>query len=184
MVNLNINQSQLSVLRIKRVLCYLWTHFVLVSTFFLPDLELFMRFRGWLLGPSLKFRGKGLIVAHDVHFAFPNEIVLKENVYLANGVWLLGHGGLVIEEEVLVGPYCVIVSCDHTKKDGSYFRGPLKMSPVQVGRGSWLGANSVILKGSSIGAGSVVCAGSVVSGRIPESSLVVGVPGRVMGNTN
>jgi acetyltransferase-like isoleucine patch superfamily enzyme len=46
----------------------------------------------------------------------------------------------------------------------------------------WIGARAIILSGAHIGAGSVVSAGCVISNKIPENSIVVGNPGRVIGN--
>ncbi|WP_223253171.1 DapH/DapD/GlmU-related protein [Arthrobacter sp. AFG7.2] len=52
---------------------------------------------------------------------------------------------------------------------------------VDIGRDVWIGASSVILGGIAIGQGSVVGAGSVVTRDIPEYSIVVGNPARVIG---
>lgn len=46
----------------------------------------------------------------------------------------------------------------------------------------WLGYNVVLVSGAKIGEGSVVATGSVVSSIIPPYSIVVGNPGRVIGN--
>ncbi|SDW86409.1 Hexapeptide repeat of succinyl-transferase [Hydrobacter penzbergensis] len=46
----------------------------------------------------------------------------------------------------------------------------------------WIAYNAVIVSGAKIGKGSVIAAGSVVSSVIPPWSIVVGNPGRVIGN--
>jgi maltose O-acetyltransferase len=46
----------------------------------------------------------------------------------------------------------------------------------------WIGARAIILSGAHIGEGSVIAAGAVVSRKIPPYSIVVGNPGRVVGN--
>lgn len=45
----------------------------------------------------------------------------------------------------------------------------------------WIGSNTVILSGVRIGRGSIVGAGSVVTKDIPKYSIVVGNPGKVIG---
>jgi acetyltransferase-like isoleucine patch superfamily enzyme len=44
----------------------------------------------------------------------------------------------------------------------------------------WIGANVVFLDGARVGRGCVIGAGSVVRGNIPDYSVVVGVPARVI----
>ena len=163
-----------------RVVAFLWTHFCMLLTSWWPDCEIFMRLRGFLLRPAFKKAGSGIVVARNVHFGWTRSISLGNNVYLANGAWLVGSGGLTIDDEVMVGPYTVIIPANHTKKNGSYRFGALDASPIHIGAGAWIGAHVIILKGTEIGKGTVVSAGTVVSGTIPDDSMVVGVPGRII----
>jgi acetyltransferase-like isoleucine patch superfamily enzyme len=52
--------------------------------------------------------------------------------------------------------------------------------PVEIGAGSWLGHGSIVLPGARIGRHVVIGAGSVVTGVIPDFSVAVGVPARVV----
>ncbi len=165
--------------RARRVLAYLWVHVVMLVTCWLPDLGPCMKLRGFLLGPAMGRRGRRFAVCHDVHLAFSLEISVGDDVYLANGAWLLGNGGITIDNETMVGPYCVIVSCDHSKVDGCYSKGPLISAPIHIGRGCWLGAHCVVVKGTTIGSGCVVGAGSVAVGTLPDNAVAVGIPARV-----
>jgi serine acetyltransferase len=53
-------------------------------------------------------------------------------------------------------------------------------APVTIGNGSWLGHGVMVLPGSHIGRHVVIGANSVVSGDIPDYSVAVGVPARVI----
>ncbi len=53
-------------------------------------------------------------------------------------------------------------------------------APVSIGEGSWLGHGVMVLPGSRIGRHVVVGANSVVSGEIPDYSVAVGVPAKVI----
>jgi acetyltransferase-like isoleucine patch superfamily enzyme len=46
----------------------------------------------------------------------------------------------------------------------------------------WIGSNAIILSGANIGKGCMISAGAMVSNTIPPYSIVVGNPGRVIGN--
>lgn len=52
--------------------------------------------------------------------------------------------------------------------------------PVKIGRNCWIGAGAVILPGVTIGDNTVIGAGSVVTRDIPENSVAVGNPCRVL----
>lgn len=52
--------------------------------------------------------------------------------------------------------------------------------PVEIGDNVWICNNVVIASGVSIGANSIVAANSVVLSSFPESSLIGGVPARLL----
>jgi acetyltransferase-like isoleucine patch superfamily enzyme len=81
-----------------------------------------------------------------------------------------------VKDEVVIGPYCVLASENHTRQDMSFRYGPLKSAPIIVGQGSWLGAHVVVIASSEIGHGALIAAGAVVAGDICDNSLAGGVP--------
>src|ERR1700688_3689517 len=88
-----------------RVLQYLWFHFITVATFWLPDLRPVMRLRGFLLRLSFKSCGGNLQVARRVTINFTNRLEIGKDVFLATGCWLQARRGIVLEDEVQLGPY-------------------------------------------------------------------------------
>ena len=88
---------------------------------------------------------------------------------------------LSIGEDVMFGPHVVINCADHGIELGT----PMRLQrgtygPVVIGDDCWLGAMVVVNKGVSIGRGAVVGAGSVVTRDIPEYTVAVGAPARVI----
>jgi tetrahydrodipicolinate N-acetyltransferase len=55
---------------------------------------------------------------------------------------------------------------------------PPSAEPVVIEDEVLIGANAVVLEGCRIGRGSVVAAGAVVTGDVPELSVVAGQPAR------
>ncbi len=55
---------------------------------------------------------------------------------------------------------------------------------IEVGDGSFIGENAILLPGTTIGRNCVIGAGAVVRGAIPENSLVIGNPGQVIGRAS
>lgn len=72
---------------------------------------------------------------------------------------------------------CVISDSDNHKIINS--NRPISL-PIIIEDNVWIGLRSIILKGVSIGKGSVIAAGSVVTKDIPQSSLVGGVPAKLI----
>lgn len=56
----------------------------------------------------------------------------------------------------------------------------LHSSPVEIGHDTWIGCNSIILKGVKIGKGTIVAAGSVVTKDVPPNVIVAGNPAKIV----
>jgi len=114
------------------------------------------------------------------------RLTIGNDVNIEQGVHIICQGEVTIEDEVSITPYCVIVDTDHPFDDPDR---PPKIgarlntredSRVRIGRGSFIGAHSVILPGVDIGRGCVVGAGSVVTRNVPDYCLVSGAPARIV----
>jgi acetyltransferase-like isoleucine patch superfamily enzyme len=53
-------------------------------------------------------------------------------------------------------------------------------APIVINRNVWIGSNATILPGVTIGENAVVAAASVVTKDVPDNSIVVGSPARVV----
>jgi acetyltransferase-like isoleucine patch superfamily enzyme len=95
---------------------------------------------------------------------------------------LYGLGGLKIGDNVRIAAHTVIVPANHTFDDPSIpiCRQPETKKGIIIEDDVWIGAGCRILDGVRIGRGSVIGAGSVVTKSIPEMSVAVGVPARVI----
>jgi acetyltransferase-like isoleucine patch superfamily enzyme len=56
----------------------------------------------------------------------------------------------------------------------------IKRKPIKICDKSWIGFNSIILKGVTIGEGAIVGAGSVVTRDVPPWTIVAGNPAKVI----
>lgn len=108
-------------------------------------------------------------------------IVIGDRVAINVGCYISGEGGLVIEDDVLIGPHARILSAGHAVHgyDAVIARNPLTYGGIHIGKGAWLGGGSTILEGITVGEGAVVGAGSVVTRDVPPYAVVVGNPARI-----
>jgi acetyltransferase-like isoleucine patch superfamily enzyme len=58
--------------------------------------------------------------------------------------------------------------------------GPDSYGPIVVEDYAWIGRNAIILKNVTIGRGAVVASGAVVTGDVPELTIVAGNPARAI----
>ncbi|MBU1011387.1 MAG: acetyltransferase [Bacteroidetes bacterium] len=103
----------------------------------------------------------------------------------------IGTGTVVFHQSVIqsgtsVGKHCIIntkASIDHDCNIGDYVHispGAILCGNVQVGELSWIGAGAVIIQGTKIGKNTIIGAGSVIIRDIPDNSVVVGNPGKII----
>jgi acetyltransferase-like isoleucine patch superfamily enzyme len=110
---------------------------------------------------------------------------------IGNGVAVLPYGriiafeSVVIEDHVAIAAGCLIGDAEHTKASGwdSFAQGPLETAPTRIGRGTLLAERVTVLKGSNIGKGCFIGTNAVVQGTIPDYSIAIGTPARVVGRT-
>lgn len=167
----------------KLLLLYSW--FVKSILFFLPDYPLFMRFRGFLYSLVMKSAGKNFQVAHNAILLNLETISVGDNCYIAYFSILIANpkGAIILDDEVQIGPHCVVVSDNHTSINHSFRYGKCHEEQIILGRGSWVGANSIILKGSILPSGSVLGAGSVLNKKFEiKNSLYAGSPAKLIKN--
>lgn len=126
--------------------------------------------RAFLQLGGVKFNGLPKYIHHDVYLDEIGGIELGKGIIISTKVILLTHdysynvGLLAIEKPLLIGDF-------------------VRKASITVGDYSFIGAGSIILPGSKIGKYCVIGSGSIVKGTIPDYSIVVGNPAKVIGDT-
>jgi acetyltransferase-like isoleucine patch superfamily enzyme len=112
------------------------------------------------------------------------EIKVGENTSFNSGVHINAAvcGKIFIDKNCLIGPNVVMRTADHifTNADVPIRLQGHKCQNIFLEEDVWIGANVVITGGVTISKGCVIGAGSVVTKNIPEYSIAVGVPARVI----
>jgi len=90
---------------------------------------------------------------------------------------------IVIEDDVMMGSGVHIYVSNHRFDNPDrpiIEQGHSPSQQVRIEKGSWLGANVIVLPGVTIGQNSVIGAGAVVTSSIPAHSVAVGCPAKVI----
>lgn len=105
---------------------------------------------------------------------------LDNKGYIGHHCYILCANQITIGEMTVIAPGVVIVDHDHNMSGSGNIGGLGESKPIIIGKGCWIGANSVILKGVTLGNGCVVGAGSVVTHSFPDCSVVAGNPAKLL----
>lgn len=110
--------------------------------------------------------GDGCAIGNFNHIYATNSIVLHDNVLTADKVYISDnlHGYEDINIPILKQPI-------------------MQKGAVEIGEGSWLGENVCVI-GAKIGKHCVIGANSVVTKDIPDYSVAVGAPARIIKSYN
>lgn len=112
---------------------------------------------------------------------YGQNIYIGKNTYINYNCCFLDSAKITIGDHVFMGPNCNIFTPCHPihhelrkEKITEYAR------PVKIGSHTWIGGDVVITPGVTIGEHCVIGAGSVVTKDIPDYSIAVGNPCKVI----
>ena len=103
-----------------------------------------------------------VVLAEDVRIAYPERLVLGNNISIGRECYLQARGGITIGDHTILGSRVVVLSHNHnylTPTSLPYDEEEI-VRPVVVGRYVWVGMGSMISPGTN---GAVTAASAVVS---------------------
>lgn len=142
----------------------------------------FINMKGMYFGDYVRINSGGWLQVHD------NKGVLKigSGSTLGHFSHIYAYREIIIGESVLIADKVYISDCLHGYKNVQVpiMHQDLKeIQKVYIGDNSWLGENVVVL-GSRIGRHCIIGSNSVVTKDIPDYSIAVGIPARVIKRYN
>jgi acetyltransferase-like isoleucine patch superfamily enzyme len=115
------------------------------------------------------------------------RVIIRPNTMLVAGHQVAKpgdeQGEIIIEDDAMLAAGVQIYTTGHNFFDTSRpinQQGYAAPKNVIVRRGAWIGVNAIILPGVEIGKNVVVGAGTVVRQSVPNGSIVMGNPGKVV----
>lgn len=153
---------------------------------------------------KLKSCGNNVIIEDGVRIFYPENIEIGDNVYIGHNTILKGYynsilkigsntwigqncfihgaGGVTIGDNVGIGPLVKIHAAKHKElgiEKPILFSG-LEYLPILINDDCNIGIGVMILPGVIIGKGCKIGANAVVTKAIPDYSVAVGVPAKVI----
>lgn len=124
--------------------------------------------------------GEGTIIQPPFTCEFGVTIAFGAACFVNSGVTVLDGGGVTVGDHVLIGPNCQLYTVGHPLDHVRRRRWETVTAPIVIEDDVWLGGCVIVQPGVTVGARSVVAAGSVVTRPIPQDSLAMGAPARVV----
>lgn len=100
------------------------------------------------------------------------ELMIGSHVYFNEAAMISCKCSITIGSGCKFGPNVKIFDNNHKFDATNGVSGAHSVGSIEIGENCWIGTNVVILKGARIGKNSVIGAGCVISGEIPEKSIV------------
>ena len=135
------------------------------------------------VGDDVYINGRNSFIAGKVYDR--PTLRIGDRTVLGFGVVIVVGREVVLGRSVLIAEDCFITDNPGHPTEPSRRRrdepvDPEKIRPVHLEDDVWIGTKSLIMPGVTIGRGSVIGAGSVVTKSIPPYSLAAGNPARVL----
>ena len=124
--------------------------------------------------------GEKVWIAKRFCFDYGKNIFIGNNFTANFNLTILDINEVHIGDNVMIGPNTTITTVGHPLSPKKRRQHLGQASEIRIGNDVWLGANVTVLPGVTIGNNVVVGAGAVVTKDIPDNSLAVGVPARVI----
>lgn len=125
--------------------------------------------------------GEGCYIEPPFHANWGGRHVhFGKNVYANFNLTLVDDTHIYVGDYTMFGPNVTVATAGHPILPYLREKAFQYNMPVRIGRNCWIGAGAVIVPGVTIGDNTVIGAGSVVTRDIPENSVAMGVPCRVV----
>ncbi len=105
-----------------------------------------------------------------------NNILIKDYAALGIGLKIWNFNEVIVGKFSMFAAEVTLVNGGHDPNTFLPFSGPLV-----IGNGCWIGNGARIIGPLTVGNNSIIGAGAVVVKDVPENSIVVGVPAKVIG---
>lgn len=147
----------------------------------------------WLYGPqhisigdhSIILKGAWLAVERPA-WGRPDPVLQIGSRFAARPfITISAASSVIIEDNVGMASFATIIDSDHTWASHSthVLDSEITAEPIRIGEGTFIAERAAVLKGTTLGKQCFVGANTLVKGNFPDYSVVLGVPGRVVGST-
>ena len=121
-----------------------------------------------------------ILIEQPFYCDYGFNISVGKNFFANFNMVVLDEARVVFGDNVFIGPNCGFYTAGHPIDSIERNKGLEFARPIIVGNNVWIGANVTVVPGVTIGDNCVIGAGSVVTKDIPDNTVAVGNPCKVI----
>ena len=121
--------------------------------------------------------GRNCVIGQNVMIG--PDVIVGNNCKIQNNLSL--YKGVVVEDGVFIGPSAVFTNIINPR---AFIERKLEFKKTLIKKGSSIGANATVVCGTIVGEYAFVGAGTVVTKDVPDYTIVVGNPAKVLRKIN
>jgi acetyltransferase-like isoleucine patch superfamily enzyme len=134
------------------------------------------------------FIGDNVMIGRNTVISCKNgDITIENNTNIAMNCFIQSAKKVKIGKNVLFAPYCYVIGGGNheiNRTDIPIIAQGQIVKGITIEDNCWIGAGVNILDGTNIDKDSIIGAGAVVTKPIPEFSIAVGIPAKILKNRN
>lgn len=126
------------------------------------------RWRCWLLRCFGARIGSGVTVKPHIRVKFPWRLVIDDDVWIGEAVWIDNLGEVNIDHDVCISQGAYLCTGSHDWSSTSF---NLIVRPIEIASHAWIGAMARLGPGTRVGESTVVAMGTTVSGELEPNMI-------------
>jgi putative colanic acid biosynthesis acetyltransferase WcaF len=148
---------------------------ILNAIFFNNGLTVSSTLKCWILRGFGAKVGRRVVIKPSVNIKYPWFLKIGDDVWIGEKVWIDSLTNIVIGNNVCISQGALLLTGNHDYKISTF---DLKLNPVVLADGVWIGANAVVCPGVTCHSHAVLTVGSVAANDLEPYSIYQGNPAK------
>ena len=117
--------------------------------------------------------GKGLVMKNNVTIKFPWKLIIGNNVWLGENVWIDNLDNVTIGNDVCISQGALLLTGNHDYTRSTF---DYRNAPITVEDGAWIGAKSVVCPGVKVHSHAILTVSPVATKDLDAYGIYQGNP--------
>lgn len=122
--------------------------------------------------------GRGVVVKPSVNIKYPWKLTIGDFSWIGEDVWIDNLDTTIIGSNCCLSQGCLLLNGSHESREAAF---GLKIKPIILEDGVWIGAKSIVLQGVTCKSHSILSANSVASHNLDAFAIYRGNPAQQVG---